>query len=178
MGYQGLTHWGRVTHICVSKLTIIGSDNGLSPGRCQAIIWTNAGILLIGPLGTKFNEISIKIHTFHSRKCIWKCCLWNGGHFVSASMCYLICLKFYLCPCNVSCAIIWCKTETWKNKSLLYSYMKGCYTSRFAEITIIDRLFNFRICRDAGVLMESCLHHIQGLELIHKKWLFVPVFEM
>ena len=28
-----LTHWGRVTHICVSKLTIIGSDNGLSPGR-------------------------------------------------------------------------------------------------------------------------------------------------
>ena len=37
-----LTHWGRVTHICVSKLTIIGSDNGLSPDRRQAIIWTNA----------------------------------------------------------------------------------------------------------------------------------------
>ena len=32
------THWGRVTHICISKLTIIGSDNGLSPGRRQAII--------------------------------------------------------------------------------------------------------------------------------------------
>ena len=47
-----LTHWGRVTHICVCKQTSIGSDNGLSPGRCQAIIWTNAGILLIGPLGT------------------------------------------------------------------------------------------------------------------------------
>ena len=27
------THWGRVTHICVSDLTIIGSVNGLSPGR-------------------------------------------------------------------------------------------------------------------------------------------------
>ena len=36
--YQALTHWGRVTHICVSKLTIIGSDNGLSPGRRQANI--------------------------------------------------------------------------------------------------------------------------------------------
>ena len=34
------------------NLTIIGSDNGLSPGRRQAITWTNAGILLIGPLGT------------------------------------------------------------------------------------------------------------------------------
>ena len=33
-----LTHWGRVTHIRVGKLTIIGSDNGLSPGRRQAII--------------------------------------------------------------------------------------------------------------------------------------------
>ena len=36
-----LTHWGRVTHMCVNKLTIIDSDNGLSPGRRQAIIWTN-----------------------------------------------------------------------------------------------------------------------------------------
>ena len=52
-----LTHWGRVTHICIGKLTIIGSDNGLSPGRRQAIIWTNAAILLIGPLGTNFSEI-------------------------------------------------------------------------------------------------------------------------
>ena len=51
-----ITHLGRVTHICVSKLTIIGSDNGLSPERRQAIIWTNAGILLIGPLGTNFSE--------------------------------------------------------------------------------------------------------------------------
>ena len=46
------------------NLTIIGSDNGLSPGRRQAIIWTNDGILLIGPLGTNFNEIVIGIQTF------------------------------------------------------------------------------------------------------------------
>ena len=57
-----------MTHICVGKLTIIGSDNGLSPGRCQAIIWTNAGILLIRPLGTNFNEILIEIHTFSFKK--------------------------------------------------------------------------------------------------------------
>ena len=59
-----LTQWGRVTHICVSKLTIIVSDNGLSPGRRQAIIYINAGILLIGPLGTNFSEILIAIQTF------------------------------------------------------------------------------------------------------------------
>ena len=67
-----LTHWGRVTHICVGKLSIIGSDNGLSPNRCQAIILTNAGILFIGTLGTNFSEISIEIYTF-SWKFIWKC---------------------------------------------------------------------------------------------------------
>ena len=59
---------GRVTHICVSELTIIGSDNGLSPGRRQAIIWNNAGLLLIKPLGTNFSEISIGIQTFSFMK--------------------------------------------------------------------------------------------------------------
>ena len=48
-------------YICVSKLTSVGSDNGLSPGRRQAIISTNAGILLIGPLETNFSEILIEI---------------------------------------------------------------------------------------------------------------------
>ena len=63
-----LTHWGRVTHICVSKLTMIGSDNGMTPGRRQAIIWTNTGILLIGPLGTNVSEILIEIQTFSLKK--------------------------------------------------------------------------------------------------------------
>ena len=57
-----------MTHICVGKLTIIGSDNGLSPGRRQSIIWISAGILLIGPLGTNFNEIVIEILTFSFKK--------------------------------------------------------------------------------------------------------------
>ena len=63
-----LTHWVRVTHICVGKLTIIGSDNGLSPARRQAIVWTNVGLLLIGPLGTNFSEILIGIQTFSFKK--------------------------------------------------------------------------------------------------------------
>ena len=61
-----------MTHICVSKLSIIGSDNGLSPGRRQSIIRTNAGILLIGTLGTNFSEILSEIHTFKFTKMHWK----------------------------------------------------------------------------------------------------------
>ena len=61
---SALTDWGRVTHICVGNLYIIGSGNGLSPGRRQAITWTNDGTLLTGTLGTNFSETLIKIYTF------------------------------------------------------------------------------------------------------------------
>ena len=71
--------------MCVTKKTIIGSDNGLSPGRRQAIIWANAGILLTGPLGTNFNEILIEIYIFSFKKMHLK--MEIGSHFVSASMC-------------------------------------------------------------------------------------------
>ena len=110
-----LTHWGRVTHICVSKLAIIGSDNGLAPRRRQAIIWTNAGILLIGPLGIKFNEILIGNCTFSFKKmhlkmssAKWRpfclgpnvlthcglvtpwCRLTSSSTFIQAMVCYLL----------------------------------------------------------------------------------------
>ena len=64
-----------MTHICVCNVTIIGSDNGLSPGRRQAIIWTNVGILLIGPLGLNSNEIFNRNRIFF----IWKYLLENGN---------------------------------------------------------------------------------------------------
>ena len=53
-----------IHNICLGKLNIIDSDDGLSSGRRQAIIWTNAKILLIRVLGTIFGEILIEIHIF------------------------------------------------------------------------------------------------------------------
>ena len=50
----------------------------------QVINWTNAGMLLIRPLGTNVNEIFTKIYL---KKCIWKCRLQNDGYFVWAPMC-------------------------------------------------------------------------------------------
>ena len=74
-----LTHWSRKTHLCVGKLTIIGSDNGLSPGRRQDIIWTNAGIMLFGPFGSNFSEIVIEIDTISFKKMHLKlsCAKWR-----------------------------------------------------------------------------------------------------
>ena len=58
-----LTHWGQVMHICIGNVTIIGSDNGLSPGQHQAIVWTNAAILSISL------KLCLKFINFHTIKC-------------------------------------------------------------------------------------------------------------
>ena len=91
-----LSHRGCVKHIRISKLAIIGLDNVLSPDWRQAIIWTNAGILLIGPLGTNFSERLIEIHTFSFKKMHlkrlfgkwWPFCLVLNG-VLTLSWCYL-----------------------------------------------------------------------------------------
>ena len=70
-----------MTHICISKLNIIGSYNGLSPGWRQAIIWTYAGILLIGMLGTNFGKILSEIHTFSFKKMHLKMSYGNWWQF-------------------------------------------------------------------------------------------------
>ena len=63
-----LTHLPLVPQYASVNRVNIGSDNGLSPGRRQAIIWASVGILLIGPLVINFSEILIKINTFSLKK--------------------------------------------------------------------------------------------------------------
>ena len=67
----------------------IGSENGCR--RRDAIVWTNAGILLNEPLGTNFSEIKIlfEICKFSCKNFIRKCRQQNGDHFVQNSMCKL-----------------------------------------------------------------------------------------
>ena len=109
-----LTHWSRVTHIYVNKLTSINSDDDLSPGRRQVIIWPNAGLLSIGTLRTNFNEILSEIYTFSFKKCIWKRRLQNGGHFGPTSMCSVSLVYFVVPSCllyiwfGYSCSVLFC----------------------------------------------------------------------
>ena len=118
---RGLIHWGRVTHICVGQLIIIGSDNGLSPGRHQTNFWTNAGILLIRPVGTNFCEILIGIQTFSFKKihlemssAKWRpfCLRLNVIRKYQVILCSnsLYSSSSNICRCGVVCQIVlWCK---------------------------------------------------------------------
>ena len=115
------THWGRVTHICVNKLTIIGSGNGLLPGRRQAIIWTNAGILLIGPLGTNFSEILIEIYTFSFKKMYLK---------MSSGKCRPFRLGLYVLIFFFNCYLDRLHQHNWLKKG-----KEKCYEPRVCFIT-------------------------------------------
>ena len=124
-----LTRSGRVMHIYSTKLTIIGSDNGLSPGWRQAIIWTNAGILLIGALATNISEILSKIYTFSLKKMHLKIlsgkrrpsylslnvlslqpCTWGKFHNKCSS---------YLCVTVDNTTLPQCQIWLWFNRSIL-----------------------------------------------------------
>ena len=117
-----LTHWGWVTHICVT-----GSDNGLSPGRHQAIIWINAGILLIGPLGTYFSEIYIEILTFSFKEMrlkVWSAKWWPFCHGLNV-----------LIRC-------WIQAIIWTNSGIL---LIGFLGTNFSEILIKVHKSSFKM---------------------------------
>ena len=123
-----LTHWGRVTHICVSKLAIIVSDNGLSPGRRQAIIRTNARILLIRPLGTNFNEMLIEIVTFSFMKNAFESDICEKAFILSRPQCVK---NWYKTAKRLCYWVNYCRETNW-------SHMRPCVWDR---INIVQYLF-------------------------------------
>ena len=122
-----------MTHICVGNLTITGPDNGLSPGRRQAIIWTNAGILLTGPLGTNFNEILIGIQTFSFKKMHLK---------VSSAKWRPFCLGLNLLIENLFCLWPWYEMDRRLWFCYLIHFMATwvmiCFWSRFDKLSQSD----------------------------------------
>ena len=100
--HHGLTHWGRITNLCITD-----SNNALSPGWCQTIILSNAGILLIWPLGTNFNII----HIFSFKKMHLKMLLakWQWFYYQS-----------WRWPRTIICFVISMDSDNWFKIFLLW----------------------------------------------------------
>ena len=158
-----------MTHICVSKLTIIGSDNGLLPVRHQAIIWTNAVSLSTGPLGTNFSQIVLEIKTFAFTKMCLK---------MSSGKCRTFCLGLnvlrLLCKCaccatNRTLLSAWLPYMTANNSIQVGWYWKSplsyCYRLKFLS-DIKSSLFLCEVTSFAkNCINESHLMEISGLWL-------------
>ena len=119
-------------HICVSNLTITGSDNGLSPGQRQGIFWTNVGILLIGPFGIYFSEIIIKINTFSFKKMPLKLSSWKWQPF-----CLGLNVSTHICISNLT--IRWWLV-TWFAPS---HYLNKGWNSNYQEHISVKSLSKF-----------------------------------
>ena len=114
-----------------------------SPGRRQAVIWTNSGILLIGTLGTNFSEIVSEIHTFSCMKMRLKNVVCEMEAILSQPPCV-----------NV---MAWISNQHTSD---------ACYTSAH-DITIsFSRLTRFNpchMCAFGGSRGKSCGMEIDGL---------------
>ena len=148
-----------MTHICVSTLAIIGSDNGLSPGRRQAIILTNAIILLIGPLGTNFSEILIGIQTFSIKKMHLKMSFAKWRPF---------CLGLNVLTDNnywTSHGLL--RTKTHFTKALWvhnWKFRENIFSSCFATYTTM--ISYFHTYHDSSAVIAELLWHVQKYDTI------------
>ena len=141
--YNRLTHWGRVTHICVGKLTIIGSDNGLSPGRRQAIIRTNAGILVIGTLETNFSEIKRNSYIFIQENA-FENVVWKLAAILSRPQC-------------ANQAEPWWRASIWRSHRKVV--IKQCsYHNNIIDIQ--NRLPYSKVVYPAIIVLFSCLMEV------------------
>ena len=147
-----------MTHICISKLPIIGSDNGLAAGRRQTIIWTNDGILLIGPLGTNFSEILIGIQTFSFKKMHLKMssAKWRPFCLGLNVLIYLFAMSSMkqlnkniidlYCRLLICCSIIHYQAITWTNVVVMSHEMKVAGQSSLLRASIIEFALGFTVC--------------------------------
>ena len=90
-----------MTHKCVSNTTIIGSDNGSSHDRRQAMICANAGIVFIESLRTSFSEILVEIHTISFKKIRWKR---SSAKWRTCCLCLNVLTSMYIpliCVCQI-----------------------------------------------------------------------------
>ena len=152
-----------MTHIWVSKLTIIGSDNCLSPGRHQAIIWTNAGILSIRTLGTNSSEILCKIHSFSFKKMHLKMSSAKGRLFSlglnelrQSSMTRIM---------NSACLKSW-PPDAGFISSVVADYL-SVSTWRFSS---------YIVCFNAYICLQRFVEAIAYLRSPHFEWLYFHVY--
>ena len=165
-----------MTHICFSKLIIIVSDNGLSPIRRLAIVWTNAGILWIGPLGTNFSEIFIEIYLFSFKKIYFPC--WMLSQNVSPIQWLVLPDKCWKCTTNHSLVLLWssiCVPDIHNHITIIHSYGIDEIQLNGWLLFVLDKLCSQNDIPQM-VVMYLCNHHLVMMTNVEKS-LFVCLIQ-
>ena len=145
-----LANWG------VTKLTIIGPDNGLSPGRRQAIIWTNAGILLIRTPGTNFSGILSEIHTFSFKKMHFKMTFGKWRPFF-LSQCVKPKSRAVWCTCSLFLSYLIILTVCTVNRSDTFVFCTKLQNDEVTEIVVTENEISRDLSSDD---FRRDIHHV------------------
>ena len=138
--------WEDVWLMCCIYMSVnwisIGSGNGLVPAWHQAITWTNAALLSIELLGTKFSEIWIRILSFLFKKMHLKMSSakmaailsWEKGlnvYHVFTMGCTILSMKH---ACSLCCDSL--KTKSWHDANFIITGVtQSCCYDRFCAIS-------------------------------------------
>ena len=144
-----------MTHIWVSKLNIIGSDNGLSPDRCQVIIGTSAGILLIWPLATNFSdeliEICIQQNAFENVVCEMASILSRPQCVNSGTEWHLnMCVRMCVCACVRMC---WWSVPSFVQKPMMTYNQREPKNKSLGKYDVFIKKNCFWECRPDKVIL-------------------------
>ena len=172
--HKYLTHWGRVTHICVCKLTIIGSDNGLSPEWHQAIMnqcWNIVKWTLRNKLQWNFKRnwyIFLQENVFEKSSRNWRpFCL---GLHVLIPLLVPVRGPSEDTPPQVSCnLLLWWLQPCWRNNSLPGAsfYYKGLIWDQGTEVIISHSLHGKLLLIHVLTSIAICLNCKPPLKLWH-----------
>ena len=158
-----------MTPICVSELTIIGSDNDLSPGRGQ-VIWTNAGISLTGAIqGIHFGEIVIEIRAFVIKKNGFQNVVRKMAVILSRPQCVndiLLFLTQRVLRSYCTVPLLWnmMTSQTWWSRTSLTTMKKR--TSMTLSATTVSTAWRRRRTRNGGgnkrriIIVRKTLYHM------------------
>ena len=152
-------------HICVSKLTIICAETGLSPDQCQAVIWTIDGILLIWPLWENLSEKFIEIDIPSFLKYIWK---WRQPHYVKFAAIFIM---LYVVDVVVAVLFLFLLLWWWQPRCWLWWWLRGLYVASEAALTDVGNS-TFAKSQETWILIfffVSYFHH--GKERWRMIWL-------
>ena len=136
-----------MTHICVGNLTIIGLDNGLSPGRRQTIIRTNAGILLLRPLGTNFSEFLVQILIFSFTKMHLKMSSAKWGPIsLGLNVLMSLCSYISILACRTWSAVMCLKLSYHPSTTWNFTYYKAVSFYTSVEVTVyVNPCYNISV---------------------------------
>ena len=150
------------------------------PVLCQFIIWTSAGMLLIGPLRKTSIKSESKYSNSSTRKWKWKYHVQNDDHFVSFSICQEVLIREYINKhAQFVLHIVVLGTYRWDRKILMLSILSSVHAWKTDKATAFNAYLADKEIDMATILCPKSYYHISHVACPkYFKYVYVRGFQI